>query len=285
MDKIDEWLTNLFVSGIIANLTDMFDDLNNEIENITDNVAKTPSEWNPSIFDLIQNISETVILPIAGMILTFVMCNELISMIIDRNNMQDFPPSDIFKWLFKTCMAILLVTNVFDIVLAIFDVSQHIVRGASSVIISDTAIDIDDVILDLEFFISTKSPGDLILIWILSLISRLIIYFMNFLIMIVIYGRMIEIYLTTALAPIPFATLCNKEHSNIGQNYIKGIIAIGFQAFLIMICVGIYAVLLNEITTTGDPLGTITECIGYTILFSTLLFKTGSMAKAIFNAH
>lgn len=287
IDAINEWIKEILISGILANFTNLFDTVNSKVGEIAVEVGKTPSDWNSSIYSFIRNLSETVLLPIAGIIITFVMCYELISMIIDKNNMHDFPPSDIFKWIFKTLIAVMLVTNVFDTVMAIFDVGQKVVTNSSGFIIGNAGIDITETIGVLETSLETYDIGPLFGLFLQSFISQAAMEIMSICIFIVIYGRMIEIYMVTALAPIPFATMANKEWGSIGQNYIKSLCALAIQAFLIMVCVGIYSVLVNNIATSvgDDPMSAIWTCMGYTVLLCFTLFKTGSIAKSVFNAH
>lgn len=285
IDAITEWIKEMLISGIIGNLTGMYETVNSRVGEIASEVGKTPSQWNGGVFSLIQNLSETVVLPIAGIILTFVMCYELISMIIDKNNMHDFPPSDIFKWIMKTFIAVLLVTNTFKIVMGIFDVAQTVVARSSNLITGSTSIDIDSAIGNLETVLEEMDIGPLMGLFMQSFVMQITMYALSFCIFIVIYGRMMEIYMVTSLAPIPFATMGNKEWSSMGQNYIKSIGALAFQAFLIMVCVGIYSVLITSAVTSSDPINTIWSCLGYTILLCFTLFKTGNIAKGIFNAH
>lgn len=285
IDAIEKWIKELISDGILYNLTGMFDTVNERVGEIASEVGKTPSEWNGGVFSLIHNLSETVIIPIAGIVLTFIMCYELINMIIDKNNMHDFPPSDIFKWIFKTFVAVLIVTNVFDIVMAIFDVSQHVVSNSAGIIMGDAAINIDSAIENLETVLADMSIGSLLGLYLMSAIVNITMIALSFCIFIVIYGRMMEIYMVTSLAPIPFATMANKEWGGMGQNYIKSVCALAFQAFLIMVCVGIYAVLVNNIAMGGDPFDAIWTCLGYTILLCFTLFKTVAISKTIFNAH
>jgi len=285
IDKITEWLKEILVSGIMGNLSGMFDNVNQKVGEIAGEVGMTPSAWNGGVFSMIRNLSETVIIPIAGVILTFVMCYELIQMVMEKNNMHDIDTFMFFKWIFKTFVAVMIITNTFNIVMAIFDLSQHVVSGATGVIISDTSIDITSVILDMETRLMEMELGPLFGLWLQSMFVGLTMHVLSICIFIVIYGRMIEIYLMTSVAPIPFATMSNKEWGSMGQNYLKSLFALGFQAFLIMVCVGIYAVLVQSIATDTDIMGAIWTCVGYTVLLCFTLFKTGSLAKSIFNAH
>lgn len=285
IDKITEWLKEILVSGIMGNLSGMFDNVNQKVGEIAGEVGMTPSAWNGGVFSMIRNLSETVIIPIAGMILTFVMCYELIQMVMEKNNLHDIDTFMFFKWIFKTFVAVMIITNTFNIVMAIFDLSQHVVSGASGVIISDTSIDITSVIVDMETRLMEMELGPLFGLWLQSMFVGLTMHALSICIFIVIYGRMIEIYLMTSIAPIPFATMSNKEWGSMGQNYLKSLFALGFQAFLIMVCVGIYAVLVQSIATDTDIMGAIWTCVGYTVLLCFTLFKTGSLAKSIFNAH
>lgn len=284
-DQIEEWIRSVLTEGIISNLSGMFDTVNTKVGEIAGEVGATPQGWNSGIFSMIQNLSETVIIPIAGAILAFVMCYELIQMVTEKNNMHDIDTFMFFKWVFKTFAAVLIVTNTWNIVMGIFDTAQQVVNQSAGVIISETSIDITSAVADLETQLAELSIGGLLGLWFQSLFVGLTMNILSICIMLVIYGRMIEIYLVTSLGPIPLATLANSEWRGMGQNYLKSLLALGFQAFLIMVCVGIYAVLIQGITVTGDISGAIWTCMGYTVLLCFALFKTGSISKAIFNAH
>lgn len=283
LDAINEWIQALLIDGIMGNVDGMFDSINTEVASAASQVGMTPSAWNGGVFSMIQNLSNTVIMPIAGLILTYVMCYELIQMVIDRNNMHDFPPSDIFRWVFKTFIAVMIVTNTFPIIMAIFDVSQSIVNDAAGVIISDTSVG-EDVLSAFESALVGQDIGYLLGVFLQSFLVSFGMRILGICIFIIVYGRMLEIYLMTSLGAIPLATMQSKEW-NIGNNYIKSMLALAFQAFLIMICIGIYAVLLQSVVTSGDPVNTMWQCMGYTLLLSVTLFKTGVLSKRIFNAH
>ncbi|WP_409967764.1 CD0415/CD1112 family protein [Bengtsoniella intestinalis] len=284
IDAINEWLKELLVDGIMGNLTGLFDTLNSEVSRVAGQVGQTPSAWNGGVFSMIENLSDTVIMPIAGIILTFVMCYELIQMVIEKNNMNDFPPSDVFKWIFKTFIAVTIVTNTFPIIMAIFDVAQSVVQSASGVILADTAIG-QNALDNLETSLEAMDVGPLLGLYMQSFVMGIIMWALSVCIFIIVYGRMLEIYLMTSLGAIPLATMGNKEWSSMGQNYLKALCALAFQGFLIMVCVGIYAVLISSIATSGDPIASIWTCMMYTVLLCFSLFKTGTLSKSIFNAH
>ena len=285
LDMIQEWFKELLIDGIISNLTGMFDTLNTKVGEIAGEVGMTPAAWNSSIFNMIRNLSETVIVPIAGIILTFVMCYELIQLIIEKNDLHDFDPWIFFKWIFKTFCAVLIVTNTWNIVMGIFDVGQSVVNSSAGVIIGNTSIDISSVITDMEAQLEALGTGELFWLWFQSLFVGLAMNALSICIMLVFYGRMIEVYLTTSVGPIPLATMSNRDWSHTGQNYLKSLFALAFQAFLIMVCVGIYSVLIQSIATDGNISATIWACMGYTVLLCFALFKTGSLAKSLFGAH
>ena len=286
INAIQEWFKELLIDGIIANLTGMFDTVNTKVGEIAGEVGMTPSAWNGGIFNMIRNLSETVIVPIAGIILTFVMCYELIQLIIEKNNLHDFDTWIFWKWIFKTFCAVLIVTNTWNIVMGVFDVAQSVVNQSAGVIISDAGIDITGVVGDLETVLADWSIGSLLGLWFQSIVVGLTMNILSICIFLVIYGRMIEIYLTVSIGPIPFATMVNREWGSTGQNYLRSLLALGFQAFLIMICVGIYAVFVQGISVAGDNVsGAIWGCMGYTVLLCYTLFKTGSLAKSLFGAH
>ncbi|HCD08997.1 MAG TPA: hypothetical protein DEQ01_01215 [Thermoanaerobacter sp.] len=285
IDSITEWLKEVLVGGITENLSGMFDNVNQRVGEIAGEVGMTPSAWNGGVFSMIQSLSETVIIPIAGIILTFVMCYELIQMVIEKNNLHDIETFMFFKWIFKTFIAVMIITNTFNIIMGIFDVSQHVVSNATGVIISETSIDITTVIADMETRLMEMELGPLFGLWLQSMFVGLTMHTLSICIFVIIYGRMIEIYLMTSLGAIPFATMVNREWGAMGQNYLRAMLALGFQAFLIMVCVGIYAVLVQSIATDSDIMGAVWTCVGYTVLLCFTLFKTGSLAKSIFNAH
>ena len=274
LDKLAEWLKELLISGILGNLSGMFDTVNTKVGEIAGEVGMTPSA-----------LSETVIIPIAGIILTFVMCYELIQLVIEKNNLHDVDTWIFFKWIFKTFVAVFLVTNTWNIVMAIFDVAQNVVSQSGGIISGSTSIDLSTAIPDMEARLEAMDLGPLLGLWFQSMVVGLTMNILSICIFLVVYGRMIEIYLVTSVGPIPFATMSNREWSSVGQNYLKSLIALGFQAFLIMICVGIYAVLIQEISTADNISAAIWGCMGYTVLLCFTLFKTGSMAKGIFSAH
>ena len=285
-DWLTDWLKELLIEGIMGNLTGLFDTVNSRVGEIAVQVGTTPAAWNAGVFSLIRQLSETVILPIAGLILTFVATYELIQLIIEKNNLHDFDTWIFFKWIFKTFCAVLIVTNTWNIVMAVFDVAQNVVSQSAGVIISDAGIDISGVVGDLETQLADWSVGALLGLWFQSVFVGLCTQILSICIFLVIYGRMIEVYLVTSIGPIPFATMVNREWGSTGQNYLRSLLALGFQAFLIMICVGIYAVLVEGISTSGDNISAaIWGCMGYTVLLCFTLFKTGSLAKSVFNAH
>ena len=285
LDAINNWLKELLISGITNNLTGLFDSLNQEVSGIATQVGQTPADWNGSIFNMIRTLSETVIVPIAGILLTFVMCMELIQLIIDKNNLHDFETWIFFKWIFKTFCAVLIVTNTWNIVMAVFDVAQHVVNQSAGIITADTAIDLDTVIPDLAGQLEAMDVGPLLGLWLQSIIVSISLRVLALLIMLITFGRMIEIYLVSSIAPIPMAAMMGREFGGMGQNYLRTLLALGFQAFLIIICVAIYAVLVQGIAAQADVSAAMWSCMGYTVLLCFTLFKTGSLSKALFNAR
>jgi hypothetical protein len=283
-DWITDWLKGVLIDGIIGSLSGLFDNVNNQVGEIANQVGTSPAAWNAGVFSLIRQLSETVVLPIAGLVLTFVMCYELIQMIIDRNNLHDIDTWMFFKWVFKTFVAVLILSNTFNIVMAVFDVAQSVVNNAGGLIGGSTAVT-PDMLNTLEAQLTAMDIGPLLGLWLQTIIIGLTMTALNILIFVIVYGRMIEIYMLTSLAPIPFATVVNRELGGMGQNYFKSLLAVGFQGLLILVCVGIYAVLIQSIAIGGDPIGAIWTVIGYTVLLCFTLFKTGSLAKSIFGAH
>ena len=284
-NKVTEWLKEMLIGSIMGDLTGLFDSVNEQVSEIATTVGTTAQGWNAGVFSMIQSLSETVIVPIAGIILTFVMTYELIQMIIDRNNMHDFETFMFFKWIFKTFVAVTIVTNTWNIVMAVFDVAQHVVNNAAGVIVSNTDMDLSSVVTNMEARLMEMEIGPLFSLWFQSLLVGIISWVLTICIFVIVYGRMIEIYLVTSIAPIPMATMSNREWGQMGQNYLRSLFALGFQAFLIIICVAVYAVLVQTISVDTDVIKAIWTCIGYTVLLCFTLFKTSSLARSIFNAH
>ena len=285
LDPIAEWLKGILVSGIMGNLSGMFDSVNEKVGDIATQVGSTPQAWNASIFNMVQALSQNVVLPVAGVILAFVMTLELVQILMDKNNFHDIETVVFFRWIFKTACAILIVTNTWNIVMGIFDVAQGVVNQASGIIVGDTAIDLATVMPDMETRLQAMDLGPLLGLWVQSLIVGITMWALTICIFIITYGRMLEIYLVTSMAPIPMAAMLGKEWGGIGQNYLKSLFALGFQAFLIMVCVAIYAVLVQGIAASADISAAIWTCMGYTVLLCFTLFKTGSLAKSVFSAH
>lgn len=283
--KFTEWLKELLVSGIMDNVNGLFDNVNSRVAGIAGQVGATPQGWNSSVYGMIRTLSDNVILPIAGVVLAFVMTLELIQLITEKNNMHDVDTWMFFKWIFKTFCAVLIVTNTWNIVMGIFDVGQSVVNQSAGVIIGETSIDINSVITDMEAQLEALGTGELFGLWFQSLFVGLTMNALSICIMLVVYGRMIEVYLTASVGPVPLATMTNREWGSAGQNYLKSLFALAFQAFLIMVCVGIYSVLVQGIATDGDLSGAIWACMGYTVLLCFALFKTGSLSKSLFGAH
>lgn len=281
---ITEWLKGLLIEGIMGNLEGLFDTVNTRVGEISVQVGTTPAAWNAGVFSLIRQLSETVILPIAGLVLTFVATYELIQMLLEKNNMHEFDVANIYKWVFKTACAILILSNTFDIVMAVFDVSQSVIADAAGLIQGSTDIT-PDMLAELETTLEGMDLGPLLGLWLQSSVIGLTMQIMGIIIFVLVYGRMIEIYLMTSLAPLPVATLSNRELGGTGQNYLKSLFAVGFQGMLILVCVAIYAVLIQGIATGGDPIGAIWGTVGYTVLLCFMLFKTGGIAQRIFGAH
>ena len=284
-DKVTEWLKELLIGSIMSNLTGLFDNVNRQVAGIADKVGATPQAWNGGVFGMIRNLSDNVILPIAGVILAMVATLELIQMIVDRNNMHDMDTFMLAKWVFKTACAVVIVTNTWNIVMAVFDVAQSVVSRASGLVIADTDIRIDSVIVGLEAKLAEMELGALFGLWVQSMFVGFTMWALAICIFIITYGRMIEIYLVTSVAPIPMATMANREWGQMGQNYLRGLFALGFQAFLIIICVAIYAILVRGIAVENDVSTAIWTCMGYTVLLCFTLFKTSSLARSIFHAH
>lgn len=271
------------ISGIISNFNGMFDEVNDKVGEIAAQVGQTPQGWNAGIFSMIKTLSDTVIIPIAGMILTFVLCYELIHMIIEQNNMHNLDTWFFFKWVFKTFVAVYILTHTFDIVMGVFGLAQNVVNGSAGIITGSLNINLQ--LTDLQSTLDTMEIGELIGLYLESAVISLAMKALSLCIFIIIYGRMIEIYLTISIAPIPFSTMVNREWGQMGNNYLKALFALAFQGFLIMVCIAIYAVLLGSITSASNIHVAVWSCAGYTTLLAMTLFRTSSLSRSIFGAH
>ena len=285
LDAIEDWLRQLLISIISSNLTTLFDDVNTKVGTIASEVGQTPSGWDSGIYNMVRSLSENVMVPIAGIIITFVLCYELITLITEKNNMHDIDTFLFFKYIFKACIAVYLVSNTFTITMAVFDVAQNVVNHAGGIISGNTNIDITSTIATMQTSMETMELGGLVQLTVETMIISLCLKIMSILITVILYGRMIEIYLTISVAPIPFSTMTNREWGTIGTNYFKSLFALGFQGFLMMVCVAIYAVVVNNMTIASDIHSALFSIAAYTVILCFSLMKTGSLSKSLFGAH
>lgn len=285
LDQIGEWIKEFLIKCITKNLSGLFDQVNDAVGNVAADVAKAPQDWNSSVFSMIRALSDNVIIPIAGVILTFVLCYELISMIIDKNNMHDFDTFLLYKWIFKVFVAVYLVTHTFDITMAVFEVGQKVVQQSAGLIGTNTAIDFDAVAGGLLSQLDAMENEELFGLLVESLLIRITTPILSVCIMLVLVGRMVEIYIYCSVGAIPFATMTNREWGQMGNNYLRGLVALGLQGFFIMVCVAIYSVLVSNIAGAANLHTAIWSCAGYTLLLCFSLFKTSSISRSIFNAH
>ena len=284
-EAIEEWIRTLLTNMVDSNLATMFADVNEKTGQIASQVGQTPQGWNSGIYSMIQNLSNSVIMPIAGIIITFVLCYELISMLTEKNNMHDIDTWMFFKYFFKMMIAVYLVSNTFTITMAVFDLGQSVVNAAAGTISGETAIDVSALIAQMDNVMESMEIGELVVLALETLLVSFCMKVMSIVITIICYGRMIEIYLYTSVAPIPFATMTNREWGQIGNNYFRGLFALAFQAFLMMVCVGIYGVLIATIHISADIHAALFGVAGYTVLLCYTLLKTSSLSKQIFGSH
>ena len=284
LEQITDWLKSMIISGIMGNLSGMFDSVNQQVGQIAGDVGTTPANFSPAVFSMIRNISESVILPIAGMVLTFIACYELIQMLIEHNNLANFETWTFFKWVFKTFLAVTLISNTFNITMAVFDVAQQVISRSGGLISGSTSVS-DATLTAMQATLEGMDLGPLLGLYLQTFVVQVTMLALSAIIFVIVYGRMVEIYLMVSLAPIPFAPFGNHEQSHTGQNYLRSLFALGFQGFLIMICVGIYAVLIQNLSFSDNIISSIWGVLGYTVLLAFTLFKTGSLAKSVFAAH
>lgn len=273
LEQITDWLKSMIISGIMGNLSGMFDSVNQQVGQIAGDVGTTPANFSPAVFSMIRNISESVILPIAGMVLTFIACYELIQMLIEHNNLANFETWTFFKWVFKTFLAVTLISNTFNITMAVFDVAQQVISRSGGLISGSTSVS-DATLTAMQATLEGMDLGPLLGLYLQTFVVQVTMLALSAIIFVIVYGRMVEIYLMVSLAPIPFATFGNHEQSHTGQNYLRSLFALGFQGFLIMICVGIYAVLIQNLSFSDNIISSIWGVMGYTVLLAFTLFKT-----------
>ena len=285
LEIIQDWIKDILRDCIMGNLDGMFDQINNEVGEVASTVGKTPADWNAGVFSMIRSLSDNVVVPIAGIILTFVLCYELITMIIETNNLHDFETFTLYKWIFKVFVAVYLVTHTFDITMAIFEVGQSVVQQSSGVINGSTNIDFAAALGDVEAQLETMEIGELFGLLVETMLLKITMPILSFCVMIVLIGRMIEIYIYCSVGAIPFSTMVNRDWGQMGNNYLRGLVALGLQGFFIMVCVAIYAILVGQIGSAENIHIAIWQCAGYTVLLCFSLFKTGAVSKSIFNAH
>lgn len=285
LDQIGQWIKEFLIECITGNLSGLFDQVNEAVGGVAADVGKTPQDWNAGVFSMIRSLSDNVIVPIAGIILTFVLCYELISMITEKNNMHDFDTFIIFKWIFKVFVATYFVTHTFDITMAIFELSQNVVRQSAGVITGNTNIQFDTVIGSLAAQLETMGNGELFGLLVETVLIRITTPILSVCVMLVLVGRMVEIYIYCSVGAIPFATMTNREWGQMGNNYLRGLVALGLQGFFIMVCIAIYSVLVSNIGSAANIHEAIWKCAGYTLLLCFSLFKTSSISRSIFNAH
>ena len=285
LDIITDWIKGILRDCIMGNLDGMFDQINSEVGEVAANVGTTPAAWNAGVFSMIRNLSDNVVVPIAGMIITFVLCYELISMLMEKNNFHDFETFAIYKWAIKAFIAVYLVTHTFDITMAIFELAQNVVQQSAGIITGTTSIDFATVIGDVATQLEAMELGELFGLLVETMLLKITMPILSFCVMIVLVGRMIEIYIYCSIGAIPFATMTNRDWGQMGNNYLRGLVALGLQGFFIMICVAIYAVLVGQIASGSNLHVAIWQCAGYTVLLCFSLFKTGAVSKSIFNAH
>ena len=284
LKAISDWIKSLLTAAIMSNLSGLFDDVNTQVGSIAQQVGTKPSNFEPRVFAMIEALSRNVVLPIAGIILTFVACYELIQMITEHNNMANFEPVLLMKWIFKTAISVWMISNTFDIIMAVFDVTQQVVANSSGIISGNTRV--NDIGLSmLQSSMMQMDVGPLFGLFLQSFFIGITVRILSIVIFVIVYGRMIEIYCMVSLAPIPMATWGNHEQSHMGQNYLKCLFALGFQGFLILICVAIYAVLIQSVAISGDAINSIWSIVGYTVLLCFSLFKTSSVTKSVLGAH
>ena len=286
IELITDFIKEMLRGWVLSNLGNMFTDINDKVGTVATEVGKTPSTWNSDIYTMVHNISDSVMIPIAGMIISAVLCYELITMIMDKNNMHDFDTSLFIRYLSKACIAVMLLSKTFDITMAIFDVGNHVVTQAAGVINANATLDVESALITLfNNSVESMEIGELLALGMETMIISFGMEIISVIITVILFGRMIEIYLYISVSPVPFATLGNREWGNIGTNYVKALVALAFQGFFIMVCVGIYAALVASVTVANNIHTALWSIVAYTIVLCYSMLKTSSLSRSIFHAH
>ena len=282
-EKINEFFKDIMIDIIKDNLSAMLVDINDKVSTVAGEVGKTPSSWNSEVFTFIKSINTNVVLPIAAIILTAILCIELIQVVMRKNSMQDTDTFEFFKYIIKMWIAVWLVAHAFEFSMAVFDVAQVMIGKAAGVVGSSANITPGnfDAMVDA---LKTKELGTLIGIALETGLVKFSLTILSILITVILYGRMIEIYIYCSIAAIPFSTMGNKEWGSIGTNYIKSLFALGLQGLFILIFFGIYAVLVKTVNFT-DIHTSILQVLAYGLILGVMMMKSGSIAKAILNSH
>ena len=286
IELITDFIKEMLRGWVLSNLGNMFTDINDKVGTVATEVGKTPSTWNSNIYTMVHNISDSVMIPIAGMIISAVLCYELITMIMDKNNMHDFDTSLFIRYLAKACIAVMLLSKTFDITMAIFDLGNHVVTQAAGVINANATLDVESALITLfNNSVASMEIGELLALGMETMIISFGMEIISVIITVILFGRMIEIYLYISVAPVPFATLGNREWGNIGTNYVKALVALAFQGFFIMVCAGIYAALVASVTVANNIHTALWSIVAYTIVLCYSMLKTSSLSRSIFHAH
>lgn len=284
-EEIGEWLRGLLAEMVLADLEAMYADADGQAGMIAGAVAVTPQGWNAPVYSMIRNLSDSVMMPVAGVIITYVLCYELVSMLTAKNNMHDIDTWMFFKYLVKAWIAVYLVSHTFDITLGVFEMGSRMARAAAESIRGSTAPDAAELARSLEEKMEGMGLGELFLLEIEASFVTVGTQILSALTAVILYARMVEIYLYISVAPVPFATFSNREWGQIGNNYLRGLFALAFQGFLIMACVGINAALVESVHTADDIHSALFGTAAYMALLFISLRRTKGLSQSVFNAH
>lgn len=284
-DKLKDLLKDILIGSIQANFESMFGEMNDKIGIIATDVGQTPMGWNKEVYTFIKSINDDVIIPIAGLIITAVLCIELIQMVMQRNNMQDADSFELYKYIIKAFIAVYLASHAFEFSMAVFDVAQTLVNKAAGVVGASTTFSSEELLAAIET-LKELDLGKLFTLVIETTLYKFVLWVVGILINVIVCGRMFEIYVYSSISSIPFATMGNKEWGQIGTNYIKGLFALGLQGLFLMICLGIYNVLVKTVVISGaDFTSSLTSIVGFAVLLGVMMFKSGSISKSVMNAN
>ncbi len=297
-ERLDLWIKGILADTVCSNLRSMMETIQTLTVGLDSELALSPDSYNADMWSMLQNVIDSAIVPVASLVLTAIMCLELISWLNEQNNMRTTGDimAQFVKFIVRLFIGVLLVQKSYDITLWVFRLSNFVIFNAIGTINTSISADIlsGSSLEAIKETLVTLEIGDLLTIIGVSFLASLATVIIQAAAWIVILGRVIQIYMYCSVGAIPYATLTHKETSGIGKNYLLNLAALGFQGFFMLIAIAMYGYLINDAISKLDPgdlvspMGFISFvlkllCCGGALLFT--LIGSKSLSKSIFNAH